>query len=198
MGGKIWTETEERYFWRVAVSQSTKRVGSDREKEEKCWDLLAVEMQHAMGDSARRQYTGNMLFEHFFQNTEIQRRSPNAYLYVQEYLAKRDGHNNPTNSHDHASPSSTFSVFRRSQYIKFVTEPEATEYSQAWPPHPAPYGDPSTVLSRVNSPSTSNLDSHRSNEILDSAGSSANTPITIGLSEEEEEGSELEEGEIRE
>lgn len=61
MGGKIWSEAEERYFWRVAVSQSPKRVGIDLAKREKSWDRLAAEMQHAMGDSARRRYTGVML-----------------------------------------------------------------------------------------------------------------------------------------
>ncbi|KAI1745897.1 hypothetical protein F4680DRAFT_442170 [Xylaria scruposa] len=134
MGGKIWSETEERYFWRVAISQSTKRAGSDRQKQVKSWDRLAIEMQYAMGDSARRQYTGNMLAEHFFHNTEFRRQSPNAYLYVQEYLAKRDGPNNLANNY--VSPSSTSSVSRRSQFIKFVTEPVVAGCSDSASPPP--------------------------------------------------------------
>ncbi|KAI1824170.1 hypothetical protein F4861DRAFT_539343 [Xylaria intraflava] len=90
MGGKVWSEAEERHFWRVAISQSPKRAGIDLAKSEKPWEQLAKEMQNAMGDEARRQYSGTMLFEHYFQNIESQRRSPNAALFVREYLARRD------------------------------------------------------------------------------------------------------------
>ncbi|KAI8947028.1 hypothetical protein F4801DRAFT_582796 [Xylaria longipes] len=196
MGGKIWAETEERYFWRVAVSQSAKRVGSDRTKQEKTWDLLAIEMQDAMGHSARRQYTGNMLFEHFFQNTESQRRSPHAYLYVQEYFAKRDHARHLVNDHNRLNQTSTSLASRRSSYIKFVTEPDATSRSQAQPPHPAPNEDASTTLSCVDSPATSSPGLYGSPMIIDLTEAGTKTPTTIGLCEDKE--SELEEGEIRE
>ncbi|KAI0388749.1 hypothetical protein F5Y17DRAFT_470210 [Xylariaceae sp. FL0594] len=89
MGGKVWSEPEERHFWHVAVAQSPKRAGVDLARAEKSWDDLAKEMQVAMGTMARRQYSGTMLFEHYFQNIESQRRSPNAGIYVREYLAKK-------------------------------------------------------------------------------------------------------------
>ncbi|KAI0456813.1 hypothetical protein F5B21DRAFT_466794 [Xylaria acuta] len=198
-----------------------------------------------MGDSARRVYTGNMLckgfaplphsfhdtmpgiwlrnshshfvVEHFFQNTEIQRRSPNAYLYVQEYLNKRgtlihqhrcvqrfncthilllDRARHLVHNHDRLSSSSTSSVSRRSSYIRFVTEPDATSYSQARPTRPAANKDVSTVLSCIGSPTTSSPGFYRSPAITNSTEAGANTPTNIVLPEDEE--SELEEGEIRE
>ncbi|KAK7745187.1 hypothetical protein SLS62_009900 [Diatrype stigma] len=90
MGGKTWSVQEEEHFWRVAVSSSPKRIGKDLAKPEKSWDLLAREMQRAMGREARRKYTPTMLFEHFFQNVETGRKSPNSVVYVMEYLARRD------------------------------------------------------------------------------------------------------------
>lgn len=61
MGGKVWSDTEERYFWRTAMSFSPKRVGIDRSKPEMSWPQLATHMQSAMGDEARRQYTETMM-----------------------------------------------------------------------------------------------------------------------------------------
>ncbi|KAI1437275.1 hypothetical protein GGR50DRAFT_93665 [Xylaria sp. CBS 124048] len=90
MGGNVWSEAEEQHFWRVAIANSTKRAGIDIAKEEKPWASLAAEMQDAMGEDARRHYTGPMLVEHYFQNIESQRRSPNATRFVMEYLARRD------------------------------------------------------------------------------------------------------------
>ncbi|KAJ2974018.1 hypothetical protein NUW58_g8795 [Xylaria curta] len=61
MGGKVWTDAEERYFWRVTISQSPKRVGFDLANMEKSWDQLARDLQDAMGIDARRNYSGTML-----------------------------------------------------------------------------------------------------------------------------------------
>ncbi|RYO91599.1 hypothetical protein DL764_008267 [Monosporascus ibericus] len=95
MGGKTWSEKEERHFWRVIIGYSAKRAGVDRAKPEKSWDLLAQEMQRAMGSEARRDYTGTMLFEHYFQNVESGRKSPNAAIYVREYRLKLDSTSRP-------------------------------------------------------------------------------------------------------
>ncbi|KAJ8131287.1 hypothetical protein O1611_g2341 [Lasiodiplodia mahajangana] len=89
MGGRVWSTYEERCFWRSVVSQSPKRAGDDISRPEKSWAELAHEMQVMMGNNARREYTSTMLFEHYFQNVEGQRHSPNAVPYVLEYLAKR-------------------------------------------------------------------------------------------------------------
>ncbi|KAH8166672.1 hypothetical protein CIB48_g1575 [Xylaria polymorpha] len=210
MGGKIWSEAEERYFWRVAVSQSPKRVGIDLAKREKSWDRLAAEMQHAMGDSARRRYTGVMLFEHFFQNTEIQRRSPNAHIAlippptttlstitlstITLWIITLSTIT-PVDNHDDLSPSSSF-VYRRSQYVRFVTEPDATRCSQIWYPHLAPSGSSSSAISRFSPPATSSPTLYRPHGISDSTEATINTSNLMCLSEYGE--SELEEGEIRE
>lgn len=120
MGGKIWSEAEEKYFWRTAVSWSPKRAGIDTTKPERSWDQLAIDMQASMGDAARRQYSGGLLckisplflpviwislwmpssylradtnggvvVDHWNQNVNSQRRSPNAGIYLQEYKTKR-------------------------------------------------------------------------------------------------------------
>ncbi|KAI0009604.1 hypothetical protein F4779DRAFT_640416 [Xylariaceae sp. FL0662B] len=106
MGGKVWSDREEKHFWRVAVAQSAKRAGVDRAKSEKSWDQLAKEMQRALGDQARRDYSGTMLFEHYFQNIESQRRSPNAVIYVHEYLRKL-GQNKPQPGPSGRTPNSS-------------------------------------------------------------------------------------------
>ncbi|KAI1505667.1 hypothetical protein F5X99DRAFT_215187 [Biscogniauxia marginata] len=95
MVGKVWSDREEKYFWRTAVANSPKRAGIDRAKAEKSWDQLAKDMQRAMGEHARRDYTGTMLFEHYFQNIESQRKSPHAVVYVYEYLKKLGPHRQP-------------------------------------------------------------------------------------------------------
>lgn len=90
MVGRVWSDFEERYFWRKAVAHSSKRAGIDRTNSEKTWDQLAIDMHRYMErhDHVRRNYTSTMLFEHYFQNIEGERRSPNAAAYVNEYLQK--------------------------------------------------------------------------------------------------------------
>ncbi|KAI1087536.1 hypothetical protein F5B19DRAFT_497274 [Rostrohypoxylon terebratum] len=90
MVGRVWSDFEERYFWRTAVAYSSKRAGIDRANHEKTWDQLAIDMYRFMErhNHVRRQYTSTMLFEHYFQNIEGERRSPNAAMYVNEYLRK--------------------------------------------------------------------------------------------------------------
>ncbi|KAK6065475.1 hypothetical protein SCUP234_02445 [Seiridium cupressi] len=63
MGGRIWSDQEERYFWRVAIARSIKRVGADVIfRKQKSWPELATRMQAALGKDARREYTQSMLF----------------------------------------------------------------------------------------------------------------------------------------
>lgn len=61
MGGKVWSDREERYFWRTAITYSAKRVGADRARQEKSWVELALNMQADLKEHARRHYTGTML-----------------------------------------------------------------------------------------------------------------------------------------
>ncbi|GAW25424.1 putative yhr100cp-like protein [Rosellinia necatrix] len=169
MGGKIWSDAEERYFWRIAVSQSSKRAALDLSKPEKPWDQLAREMQTGMGNDARREYTGNMLFEHFFQNIETQRRSPNASFYVREYLARRDQSRHPVNQNAAFDPCLPSSTSRRSYHIEFITEPNTTSYTPKRH-HTYPggsshavssYASPSNILSTSFHQESRHLDSTR-------------------------------------
>ncbi|TKW50388.1 hypothetical protein CTA1_11582 [Colletotrichum tanaceti] len=84
MGGKVWSVDEERVFWRVIVPQSQKRIGTGP-AHVKNWEQLAPLMQSIMGLKAKRKYTHLGLFEHFFQNIEKSRISPNAGIFVREY-----------------------------------------------------------------------------------------------------------------
>ncbi|KAI1658921.1 hypothetical protein F4813DRAFT_395320 [Daldinia decipiens] len=90
MTGKFWSPAEEKYFWKTVVAHSVKRAPVDLSNDEKTWEELAVDMQKAMEHqgTARRWYTGSVLFEHYFQNVEGDRRSPNATPFVVEYMKK--------------------------------------------------------------------------------------------------------------
>ena len=61
MGGKVWTEKEERMFWLQIIPQSPKRAGTDKANPEKSWKELAKEMQARLGPNAQRKYTALML-----------------------------------------------------------------------------------------------------------------------------------------
>ena len=61
MGGKVWTEKEEKMFWLQIVPQSPKRIGADKANPEKSWKDLAKEMQPRLGDDSKRKYTALML-----------------------------------------------------------------------------------------------------------------------------------------
>ncbi|KAK1984252.1 hypothetical protein LZ30DRAFT_712067 [Colletotrichum cereale] len=84
MGGKVWSIQEERVFWRIIVPQSQKRIGTGP-AHTKTWEELAALMQSLMGVDAKRTYTHLGLFEHFFQNIDKSRISPNAGFFVREY-----------------------------------------------------------------------------------------------------------------
>ncbi|KAK1599506.1 uncharacterized protein LY79DRAFT_575188 [Colletotrichum navitas] len=84
MGGKVWSVNEERVFWRIIVPQSQKRVATGP-AHTKTWEELAPLMQSLMGVNAKRTYTHLGLFEHFFQNIDKARVSPNAGVFVREY-----------------------------------------------------------------------------------------------------------------
>ncbi|KAK2027276.1 hypothetical protein LX32DRAFT_674239 [Colletotrichum zoysiae] len=84
MGGKVWSVDEERVFWRIIVPQSQKRIATGP-THTKTWEDLAPLMQSLMGVDAKRTYTHLGLFEHFFQNIDKGRISPNASVFVREY-----------------------------------------------------------------------------------------------------------------
>lgn len=63
MGGKVWTEKEEKMFWLNIVPQSPKRAGADKVNPEKSWKDLALEMQARLANNAQRKYTALMLCE---------------------------------------------------------------------------------------------------------------------------------------
>ncbi|KAI0408018.1 hypothetical protein F4802DRAFT_594465 [Xylaria palmicola] len=138
MGGKIWSRSEEEYFWERVVGQSDKNLHA---LPSKSWDRLADEMQMDMGSEARRQYRGSMLLEHFYQNADNNRFSPNARGFVEEYLERRKRLNVQSQSLVSPPPVPPPPVRRRSSYIRLVTEASCTPTSQTQPPHTVINGD---------------------------------------------------------
>ncbi|RYP76699.1 hypothetical protein DL771_001621 [Monosporascus sp. 5C6A] len=185
MGGKTWSEKEEQHFWRVIIAYSAKRAGVDRAKPEKSWDFLAQEMQRAMGSDARRDYTGTMLFEHYFQNIESGRKSPNAAIYVREYLLKLDSTSRPSSRPLHrikgpaivrAARSTAVSRRRRATRASLRVPspaPQATEAGEQY--HPA-------IESDSAASSTTQTDSSSS-----SSGSGSSPSSSVIAEEEVEE-----------
>ncbi|KAI2643231.1 hypothetical protein GGS21DRAFT_4574 [Xylaria nigripes] len=207
MGGKVWSEVEERHFWRTAISQSPKRAGIDLAKAEKSWDQLAKEMQSAMGDKARRQYSAAMLFEHYFQNIETQRRSPNAACFVLEYLTKRD-----RTIHNIMNPDGTifpFPLQPNPRRIRCRTPEGRRRHNAAGQRSQRPL--PGATIAKhvvahacVGPPSS--IGFREPTEVAESIKASPEPRSAASSSEHEslffssgtDEGSELEEGEIRE
>ncbi|KAK3685511.1 hypothetical protein B0T22DRAFT_220404 [Podospora appendiculata] len=91
MGGRVWSALEEDTFWKKIIPNSPKRLGVSRSNPEKTWQELSEMMTRLMGADARREYTALSLFEHYFQNAEKRRISPNARHLVNNYLRQRDG-----------------------------------------------------------------------------------------------------------
>ncbi|KAI1340946.1 hypothetical protein F5Y15DRAFT_422824 [Xylariaceae sp. FL0016] len=91
MVNRRWSPEEERYFWLRVIPNSQKRLGADQAREERSWDALAATMQRDMAQQGirRRTYTPQMLYEHFHQNVEQSRVSPNASQYVFRYKQRR-------------------------------------------------------------------------------------------------------------
>ncbi|EFX04348.1 yhr100cp-like protein [Grosmannia clavigera kw1407] len=88
MGGKVWSDEEERVFWSEIVPTSSKRhlLAKPYTDDAKGWESLRKVMQASMGRRARRKYTALMLYEHYFQNSVLERFSPNAARYVRDYI----------------------------------------------------------------------------------------------------------------
>lgn len=66
MGGKVWSEEEERVFWTEIIPSSKKgHLFSRPNNDAHGWESLRQVMQRRMGDLARRNYTALMLCEYF-------------------------------------------------------------------------------------------------------------------------------------
>ncbi|KAL1903127.1 hypothetical protein Sste5346_000411 [Sporothrix stenoceras] len=88
MGGKVWSEEEERVFWTEIIPSSKKgNLFTRPNNDTHGWEALRQVMQRRMGNLARRNYTALMLYEHFFQNCVLERFSPNAARFVRAYIA---------------------------------------------------------------------------------------------------------------
>jgi hypothetical protein len=58
MGGKTWSEEEERVFWKQLIPYTHKRLGNNpMQWGEQGWQWVADQMTQIMGNKARRQYT---------------------------------------------------------------------------------------------------------------------------------------------
>ncbi|KAF7943623.1 uncharacterized protein EAE97_005694 [Botrytis byssoidea] len=74
MGGKFWSPEEQEYFIHEVMSKSrfNGKDGAYNPNKGMSWTELADMMQHDMDERklARRQYTGNMLYEHWYQTVK--------------------------------------------------------------------------------------------------------------------------------
>ncbi|RYP29135.1 hypothetical protein DL767_006905 [Monosporascus sp. MG133] len=186
MGGKTWSEKEEHYFWRVIIAHSPKRAGVDRAKPEKSWDLLAQEMQRAMGSEARRDYTGTMLFEHYFQNIESGRKSPNAAIYVREYLLKLDSTSRPSGRPYHRIKGLPTTRVRAARSTAATRRRRATRGNLRLPsqaPHTTEAEDQYHLT--IESESAPSSTTHTDNS--SSSSGSGTSPSSSVIAEEEEE-----------
>ncbi|KAF7900098.1 hypothetical protein EAF00_004434 [Botryotinia globosa] len=74
MGGKFWSPEEQEYFVHEVMTKSrfNGKDGAYNPNKGMSWTELADMMQHDMDERklARRQYTGNMLYEHWYQTVK--------------------------------------------------------------------------------------------------------------------------------
>ncbi|TGO86945.1 hypothetical protein BPOR_0264g00030 [Botrytis porri] len=74
MGGKFWSPQEQEYFVHEVMTKSrfNGKDGAYNPNKGMSWTELADMMQHDMDERklARRQYTGNMLYEHWYQTVK--------------------------------------------------------------------------------------------------------------------------------
>ncbi|RYP57089.1 hypothetical protein DL770_010758 [Monosporascus sp. CRB-9-2] len=186
MGGKTWSEKEEHYFWRVIIAHSAKRAGVDRAKPEKSWDLLAQEMQRAMGSEARRDYTGTMLFEHYFQNIESGRKSPNAAIYVREYQLKFDSTSRPSGRPFHRIKGHATTRVRAARSTAATRRRRATRGSLRLPSQaPLTTEAEDQYQPVIESESAASSTTHTDNS--SSSSGSGSSPSSSVIAEEEEE-----------
>ncbi|TGO57937.1 hypothetical protein BCON_0060g00110 [Botryotinia convoluta] len=74
MGGKFWSPEEQEYFVHEVMTKSrfNGKDGAYNPNKGMSWTELADMMQHDMDERklTRRQYTGNMLYEHWYQTVK--------------------------------------------------------------------------------------------------------------------------------
>ncbi|KAM0348015.1 hypothetical protein ACHAPU_004518 [Fusarium lateritium] len=100
MGGKVWSEEEERIFWEDVIPRSTVAANppADPTVQPLSWPDCAKWMNETAGDKPRRVYTSTMLYEHHYQNIKPGAKSPKAVRFVQKYLSDCEyykKHNSP-------------------------------------------------------------------------------------------------------
>ncbi|KAM0216228.1 hypothetical protein ACHAQI_002644 [Fusarium lateritium] len=89
MGGKVWSEEEERIFWEVVIPRSTVAAHppSDPATQPLSWPDCAQWMNEMASDNPRRIYTSTMLYEHHYQNIKPGAKSPRAVRFARKYLS---------------------------------------------------------------------------------------------------------------
>ncbi|KAF5026523.1 hypothetical protein F66182_1383 [Fusarium sp. NRRL 66182] len=84
MGGKVWSTEEERIFWEVVIPRSP--AAANPVDQALTWKQCVDLMIENIGDSARREYTSTMLYEHHYQNFKPGAKSPKANRFLEKYL----------------------------------------------------------------------------------------------------------------
>ncbi|KAF7955573.1 hypothetical protein EAE96_004499 [Botrytis aclada] len=95
MGGKFWSPQEQEYFVHEVMTKSrfNGKDGAYNPNKGMSWNELADMMQHDMDERklARRQYTGNMLYEHWYQTVKKDWGEDRAKLLAASAKAARRG-----------------------------------------------------------------------------------------------------------
>ncbi|KPM44040.1 hypothetical protein AK830_g2518 [Neonectria ditissima] len=84
MGGKVWSEEEERAFWEIIIPQSC--VAAKTSARSMDWGQCATLMQDIMGEEARREYSYTSLYEHHYQSVNFGPKSHTARKLLERYL----------------------------------------------------------------------------------------------------------------
>ncbi|KAF5877148.1 uncharacterized protein Bfra_001511 [Botrytis fragariae] len=95
MGGKFWSPQEQEYFVHEVMTKSrfNGKDGAYNPNKGMSWVELADMMQHDMDERklARRQYTGNMLYEHWYQTVKKDWGEDRARILAASAKAARHG-----------------------------------------------------------------------------------------------------------
>ncbi|KAK7414683.1 hypothetical protein QQX98_006451 [Neonectria punicea] len=88
MGGKVWSEEEERAFWEIVIPQSC--VAAQASAQALDWGQCAELMRDIMGPDARRDYSYTSMYEHHYQSINFGPKSHVAKKLLEKHQRQVD------------------------------------------------------------------------------------------------------------